>query len=215
MKFDRIWEKGPLHISRIFILKCLYLWNHSNYELQTWHECSAIILLEISSPPISGMGEVRGHVDHNMQKSPLYFYASLWRLTTRDKGLSAASNVKYKAQTASKWSEKPGGLEALEWWQFEKWLKKSCFAQVPFLMSYYKWLMIVPQFWYRNCDLLYVHLYACNDDKGIHINQVLAQKGVVSKKTFSPVTFEPSFQPGWLNSQMYYFSIFAGDIVFP
>ena len=34
-------------ISRIFILKCLYLWNHSSYELQTWYEYSYIILLHL------------------------------------------------------------------------------------------------------------------------------------------------------------------------
>ena len=40
-------------ISQIFILKRLYLWNHSSYELQTWHEYSYIILLhslQIASP---------------------------------------------------------------------------------------------------------------------------------------------------------------------
>ena len=37
-------RKGTtLRISRIFILESLYLWNHSSYELQTWHEYSYII----------------------------------------------------------------------------------------------------------------------------------------------------------------------------
>ena len=39
-------RKGTIsRYSRIFILKRLYLWNHSSYELQTWHEYSSIILL--------------------------------------------------------------------------------------------------------------------------------------------------------------------------
>ena len=39
-------RKGTIsRISRIFILKRLYLWNHSSYELETWQEYSFIILL--------------------------------------------------------------------------------------------------------------------------------------------------------------------------
>ena len=51
---EQIWGKGVTsRISRILVLKSLYLWNHSSYELQTWHEYSSIILLhslQIASP---------------------------------------------------------------------------------------------------------------------------------------------------------------------
>ena len=87
-------RKGTIsHISRIFILKHLYLWNHSSYELQTWHEYSFIILLhslQIASPPISGVGGASARVDR-VRKSP--FYALLRRLTTLDRRLAQASNV--------------------------------------------------------------------------------------------------------------------------
>ena len=53
-------------------------------------------------------------------------------------------------------------------------------------------------FCYRNYgNLLYVHLYACNDGEGIHINRVLTQKGFVSRqKTVSRCNVDISFQPG-------------------
>ena len=35
---------GTSRISQILVLKCFYLWNHSSYELQTWHEYFIIIL---------------------------------------------------------------------------------------------------------------------------------------------------------------------------
>ena len=38
-------KRSISRISRILILKRLYLWNHSSYELQTWHEYSFIVLL--------------------------------------------------------------------------------------------------------------------------------------------------------------------------
>ena len=80
-------------IFRIFILKRLYLWNHSSYELQTWHEYSSIILLYslgIPSPAPSGVGGASVRVNR-IRKSP--FYASLWRLTARDRRLAVAYNV--------------------------------------------------------------------------------------------------------------------------
>ena len=43
--FSYMWAKGITScISRILVLKHLYLWNHNSYELQTWHENSSIIL---------------------------------------------------------------------------------------------------------------------------------------------------------------------------
>jgi hypothetical protein len=46
LQCDRIWEKGALCvcICRNFVLKRLYLWNHSSYEPETWHEYSSMIL---------------------------------------------------------------------------------------------------------------------------------------------------------------------------
>ena len=80
-----------LRISLIFIFKCLYLWNHSSKELQTWYTLynySSIILLHslgIPSPPTFGVGGASAHVD-SVKKSP--FYASLWRLTAQDRRLA-------------------------------------------------------------------------------------------------------------------------------
>ena len=52
---------------------------------------------ELQDPPISCVGGAIALVDH-VQKLP--FYASLWRLTSRDRRLAVACNVgsvKYKA----------------------------------------------------------------------------------------------------------------------
>jgi hypothetical protein len=52
IKCDRIWEKGPFEFScysRIFILKRLYLRNHSSYELETWYKRILLHLLWIPS----------------------------------------------------------------------------------------------------------------------------------------------------------------------
>ena len=137
-------------IFRIIVLKRLYLWNHSSYELQIWHEYSYIILLhsQLRAPPTSGVGGASKRINR-VRKS---FYASLWQLAVRNRRLAVASkvgSVKQKAQTAYRPSGKPGALEALEWWQFEKW-QKNAFCSKWSLFSYpttyysllfYDWLL--------------------------------------------------------------------------
>ena len=50
-KYDRIIIKGTiLHVFQIFILKHLYLWNHSSYELETWNGSSIILLHWLGIP---------------------------------------------------------------------------------------------------------------------------------------------------------------------
>ena len=96
LKTWHLWQdlrKGTIsRYSRIFILKRLYLRNHSSYELQTWHKYSSIILLhslQIAGPAHFRCG--RGARVDRVWKSP--FCASLWQLTARDRRLTLASNV--------------------------------------------------------------------------------------------------------------------------
>ena len=51
---------------------------------------------EFQAPPIPSVGEASGHVDC-VRKSP--FYAALWQLTPRDRGLTVASNLGYVRST--------------------------------------------------------------------------------------------------------------------
>ena len=103
------------------------------------------------APPTSGVGGANERIDR-VRNSP--FYASLWRLTARDRRLAVVSNVgsvKYKAQTASKRSGKPRALEALE---FEKW-QKIAFCAKWSLFSY-------PTTYESNASLLPADQIACH-----------------------------------------------------
>ena len=114
-------------IYQISVLKCLYLCNHSSYELETLHEYSLLHSMRIWSHAHYQYG--RGKRAHWLRwKTALY--ASLGRLIARDRRLAVGSNVGFeklkaqtakKAQTVKKPSQKPKALEALKWWQFEKW----------------------------------------------------------------------------------------------
>lgn len=45
-------------------------------------------------------------------------------------------------------------------------------------------------------SLLYVHLFASDGNEGIHINQALVHKGIVSKQNTFPKRVHDSLQPG-------------------
>ena len=85
--------------THVMLRYILYLWHHSSYELNFGMNIlpsSCYTSKEFRAPPISGMDGARGRVDC-VQKLP--FYASLWRLTTRDRTFAIASyigSVKYK-----------------------------------------------------------------------------------------------------------------------
>ena len=90
-------RKGTtLRIFRIFILKRLYLWNHSSYELQTWHEYSYIILLhslQIASPAHIRCGRGERAARQSRSKIAVLCLIAFWWLTARDRKLAVASNV--------------------------------------------------------------------------------------------------------------------------
>ena len=75
---DYMWPNlrtgGISRISWIFILKRLYLWNHTSYELQTWHEYCSIILLHLLQ--IAGPTHGRASTRVNLAQKTS-FYASL------------------------------------------------------------------------------------------------------------------------------------------
>ena len=77
------------------VLKRLYLWNHSSYELQNlagifFYHPSDYNCCKLRAPPTFGMGGASAHVDR-VRKMP--FYALLWRLTAWDRRLAQTSNV--------------------------------------------------------------------------------------------------------------------------
>ena len=94
---DRIWEKGALCtfpefcFKRLYMHMYMYLWNHSSYELQTWHEYSSIILLhslQIAGPAHFRCGQAGDCISH-VRKTPLFGSSllgtgSLLRLPTLD-----------------------------------------------------------------------------------------------------------------------------------
>ena len=53
----------------------LYLWNHSSYELQTWHEYSYVIPLQIVSPAHIRCG--RGEQAHQLHSKIAVLYLTL------------------------------------------------------------------------------------------------------------------------------------------
>ena len=105
-----------VHFPNFSNLKCLYLWNHSSYVLQTQHEYSYIILLH--SLQIATTAHIRCRRGKRACRSRTKIAILCLTLAAHRSKQEACCSFQHwncEVETTYKPSGKSGALEALEW----------------------------------------------------------------------------------------------------